>query len=387
MKKKLIVLINQPLNKTNLLRFEVNTKHQKIDKVFWCLLPLYNKKIYNKYNTKDFRSVKSKNFKIFYSYFELFKEILKLKNNFYYLSWADGYKYNILIEFLLINRGGKKIFRFFTNINAGVEKLKKNVETLKKKRNYKIRYFLKSFKKYLLNFISIRPVLYFAESQLNFEQLKNQGINPSKIIKINSFDFSEFRKKKKNKTIKENIIFIDSNIEGSFESQLLGYKYKISTKKYWNVMEKIFKFYENKLNCKVIIASHFRRGIKDKPINRKFEFDKTPKLIRDSKLILSHNSQALHWAVYFKKPIILIDFENFSKISPYNSLLMNFYEKKLDLKKVIIDQNYNLELNTSFPNLQINKKKYKSFEKYYLSNPNDHAKEDVGWDTICKSLN
>ena len=129
--------------------------------------------------------------------------------------------------------------------------------------------------------------MYFAESQLNFEQLKNQGINPSKIIKINSFDFSEFRKKKKNKTIKENIIFIDSNIEGSFESQLLGYKYKISMKKYWNVMEKIFKFYENKLNCKVIVASHFRRGIKDKPINRKFEFDKTPKLIRDQAYFVS----------------------------------------------------------------------------------------------------
>ena len=380
MKKKFIVLVNQPLNKSNLLRFEVNTKYQKIDKIFWCLLPLHNKKIFNKYNTKDFRSVKSKNFKIFNSYFELFKEILKLKNNFYYLNWADGHKYNIFIEFLLTNRGGKKIFRFFTNINAGVE-------TLKRKRNHKIRNFLKSLKNYLLNFISTRPVLYFAESQLNFEQLINQGINSSKIIKINSFDFSEFRKKKKNKTIKENIIFIDSNIEGSFESQLLGYKYKISTKKYWNVMEKIFKFYENKLNCKVIVASHFRRGIKDKPINRKFEFDETPKLIRDSKLILSHQSQALHWAVYFKKPIILIDFENFNKISPYNSLLMNFYEKKLDLKRVIIDQNYNLELNTSLPNLQINKKKYKSFEKYFLSDPNDHAKEDVGWDTICKSLN
>ena len=152
-------------------------------------------------------------------------------------------------------------------------------------------------------------------------------------------------------------------------------------------MEKIFKFYENKLNCKVIVASHFRRGIKDKPINRKFEFDETPKLIRDSKLILSHQSQALHWAVYFKKPIILIDFENFNKISAYNSLLMNFYEKKLDLTRVRIDQNYNLELNTSMPNLKINKKKYNSFEKYFLSDPNDHTKEDIGWDTICKSLN
>ena len=80
--KKFIVLVNQPLNKSNLLRFEVNTKYQKIDKIFWCLLPLHNKKIFSKYNTKDFRSVKSKNFKIFNSYFELFKEILKLKITF-----------------------------------------------------------------------------------------------------------------------------------------------------------------------------------------------------------------------------------------------------------------------------------------------------------------
>ena len=120
-------------------------------------------------------------------------------------------------------------------------------------------------------------------------------------------------------------------------------------------MEKIFKFYENKLNCKVIVASHFRRGIKDKPINRKFEFDETPKLIRDLSLfcLISHK----HFTGQFtQKPIILIDFENFNKISAYNSLLMNFYEKKLDLTRVRIDQNYNLELNTSMPNLKINKK-------------------------------
>lgn len=380
MKKKFIILVNQPLNKTNLLRFDVNARYRKIEKIFWCLLPLHNKKIFSKYNTKDFRSIKSKNFKIFYSYIDLFKEILKLKKNFYYFNLAESHKYNIFHEFLLSKRCGKKIYRFFTDINAGVAKLNK-------KRNYKIRNLIKSFKNYLLNFIKVRPVLYFVESQLNLEELKNQGINSTKIIKINSFDFSEFKKIRKDKNIKKNIIFIDSNIEGSFESQLLGYKYKISRQKYWNVMEKIFKFYENRLNCEVIVASHFRRGIKDKPINRKFEFDKTPKLIRDAKLILSHQSQALHWAVYFKKPIILIDFENFDKISTYNSLLMNFYEKKLDLTRLRIDQNYNFELNTNILNLKINKKKYETFEKYFLSDPNNHAKENVGWDTICKNLN
>lgn len=380
MKKKFIIFVNQPLNKTNLLRFDVNTKYRKIEKIFWCLLPLHNKKIFSKYNTKDFRSIKSKNFKIFNSYFELFVEILKLKNNFYYLNWADGYKYNIFLEFLLTKRGGKKIYRYFTNINAGVK-------SINKKKNCKILYLLKTLKNYLHNFLIARPVLYFAESQLNVDELQNQGINPIKIVKINSFDFSEFKKNEKHKITKKNIIFIDSNIEGSFESQLLGYKYKISKEQYWNVMEKIFKFYENKLNCRVVVASHFRRGVKDKPINRRFEFDKTPKLIRDAKLILSHQSQALHWAVYFKKPIILIDFENFNKISTYNSHLMNFYKKKLDLTRIRIDQNYNFEPNKSISNFKINKKKYDSFKKYFLSDPNNNVKENLGWDTICESLN
>ena len=40
-------------------------------------------------------------------------------------------------------------------------------------------------------------------------------------------------------------------------------------------------------------------------------------------------------------------------------------KKKLDLKRVIIDQNYNLELNTSLPNLQINKKNIKVLKNIF----------------------
>ena len=55
---------------------------------------------------------------------------------------------------------------------------------------------------------------------------------------------------------------------------------------------------------KIIIASHMRRNINDQPIKRKFIFDKTIDLIKNSKLVIAHNSLSLQWAILFKKPVV-----------------------------------------------------------------------------------
>jgi hypothetical protein len=71
---------------------------------------------------------------------------------------------------------------------------------------------------------------------------------------------------------------------------------------YWQAILEIFNKIEDQNNGKkIIIASHMRRNINDQPIKRKFIFDKTIDLIKNSKLVIAHSSLSLQWAILFKK--------------------------------------------------------------------------------------
>jgi hypothetical protein len=377
-KKKLIIFVNQLLNKHNCDRFDINnSNNEDVIKEFWCLLPITNKKLYKAYNSKEFRAQKNKNFKIITSYYELLKKCLDIKDNHYYINWAHGFRFNYFLEIILKIQGAKKIHRFFTNIN-------KTIENKIKKKNLKLK--LKLLIKNYLNFFLPNVSLYFVESQLNFNQVKEIENNHSKIIRINSFDYSAFKKINQKQVKKKHILFLDSNIEKSYESQLLNYKKRISLNDYWNTMKKIFSLYEKKYNKKVIIASHFRRSIKNQPISKKFYFDKTTKLISESMIVLGHFSQSIHWAVYFKKPITLIYFKEFEKILFSNKQMSDFYRKNLDLNRINVDEQFKFNYKINSKELKINKKKYTNFEKLYLSNSINNTKEINGWDTITETI-
>lgn len=365
--KKIIILVNQLLNKHNCKRFDILNKKKIVHKEFWCLLPITNKKLYDIYKSKDYRIKKNKNFIIIKNNLDLFIKCLSVNKNYYFINWAFKYKYIYFVEILFKLKGAKKIFRFFSDINSGV-KLKKN-----------------KFKKFVENFSNIfrqKIHFYFVESKANLIQIKKIEKDKSKIIEINSYDYFSFKKININKNKKKYILFIDSNIEKSFESQLLGYKNKIDAFKYWDTMKKIFDFYEKKYKLKVIIASHFRRSLRDKPVKNKFFFDKTPELIKDSKLILCHHSLSILWAVYFRKPITLIFFQDFQNILHINKLYYNFYKNKLGLNKIMVNNKFDINYKLSHNELEINKKKYQKFEKHYLSNPVNNHKKINGWDTI-----
>jgi hypothetical protein len=378
MKKKIIIFVNQLLNKHNCDRFDINnSNNEDVIKEFWCLLPITNKKLYKVYNSKNFRVQKNKNFKIITSYYELLKKCFDIKQNYYYINWADGFRFNYFLEIILKIQGAKKIHRYFTNLNSVIENKSKKISL-----KIKLKKLIKNF----LNFFLPNISLYFVESQLNLNQVKKIENNHSKIISINSFDYSAFKKINPKQVKKKHILFLDSNIEKSYESQLLDYKSRISLNDYWDTMKKIFSLYEKKYKKKVVIASHFRRSIKNQPISRKFYFDQTTKLISESMIVLCHLTQSLHWAIYFKKPITLIYFKDFEKILYSNKQMSDFYKKSLDLNSINVDEQFKFNYKINRKELNINKKKYTNFEKLYLSNSINNTKKINGWDTITETI-
>ena len=92
------------------------------------------------------------------------------------------------------------------------------------------------------------------------------------------------------------------------------------------------------------IAAHHRRNFNNRPIARKFYFDKTLELVKNSKLVITHHSQAIEWAVLSNKPILLINFEIFDSITLALSREIETYHKKLSAKILRVDLNYNYQI-------------------------------------------
>jgi len=389
-KTRLIIITSQPINKFNARRFGLKVNIKNFSKEFWCLLPLIDDNLNKEIVSKDYRIINHKSIKKIKTFIGLVKNILKLKSNFYFINWSGIHKYNKLMEILLKYRGGTKIIRMFSNVPTYSPSFKSALILFKLSKFW----FLKKALIYLKNKIidilykpfNVKPKYFFLESSYQGKKFNKDN---KFFFYINSFDYSEFLRIKNKQNKKKNIIFVDSEKENSFESRLLKKKRKNFNKElYWSTLLNIFSVFEKNFKRKVKVAAHPRRSIKNVPINRKFIFDQTPQLIRDSKIVLTHNSTSVIWAVLFNKPIIFINFENFKYLSMDTNDEIEFYKKNLGSNVINVDSNYKFKLSKNFhKNLfRIDKKKYELFKNNFIKNKFMNHKDLNGWQTMMEKL-
>ncbi len=387
---KLIVLVNQNLNKTNLKRFDLNlNKQTKLKKKFWSILPLTNKKLFLEYEKSIYRPKKNKNFINLKNYFLLFKKIQQVKKNTLFLNLSGDFVNSIIIEFIMKLKGCiilKKI-EWYNYVNQKKSILKRIG------RLYKIGFFF-MFKKIgksafqllkncFLRTFTFEPNFYIVENQEKATELEKKGIK--NLIKVNSFTYSEFHKVRSYKKPQNYFVFLDSEIENSFESKILNNKHNsIIHDTYWKCLDEIFDKLSKKFKMNVKVAAHFRRGDNNCPINKDFYFDQTLNLIKNSNFVVVQNSSTIDWAILLKKPILLLNFEIFDRIALENSDSIEFYREKLFLEVVNIDLNYKYEINWGRMNkiLKINKNKFKQFSEFHLNYKNNSFNHLNQWEMI-----
>ena len=105
---KLIVLVNQNLNKTNLKRFDLNqNKQTKLKKTFWSILPLTNKKLYLEYEKSIYRP--KKKIKILLILKTIFYCTRKMKQvkEYIFLNLSGDFLNSIIIELIMKFKGCK----------------------------------------------------------------------------------------------------------------------------------------------------------------------------------------------------------------------------------------------------------------------------------------
>lgn len=196
-----------------------------------------------------------------------------------------------------------------------------------------------------------------------------------RMLYSHSFDYDTYirESKFKTKTINDYIVFVDNGACDHPDYKLLG---QIPTDKadtYYPKINEFFQRIEKIYNKKIIICSHPRiRDIKKTSKlfgNRKTIIDKTSEYIRNSFLVLIHDSTAISFAVLWKKPLIFVS---------SNEMKRNRYFVICHILKSLNIKDYNIDkINNNF-NFEYESKKalhrYLYYKNTYIKHPKSVSK-------------
>ena len=173
---KIVVLINQNLNRTNFERFNLKlNKQSHLNIKYWCILPLYNNDLFIEYEKKEYRPKKDKNFINLKSYLEIYKNLKKINKDTYFLNQSGDNFQSFLIGLVMRLKGCKilkkiEYYNCTTNQGSFLKRLSRLYEfglifTLTK--------ILKSFfsfsKNIFLNVFTLKPDYYIIENSHNMK--------------------------------------------------------------------------------------------------------------------------------------------------------------------------------------------------------------------------
>lgn len=318
----------------------------------------YNKN--NKYY-KTFEDLKKK-FNIYFFIIQFKKNKKLKKNNIYYVSnyskirliikelnfkfLIDGLYYvdtknkdEHYLSIIKKNHELRSIFREY-----GAQSLRFSFANLSKWNSFpfeiltSIKFYLKKIKErtlpsWLRNIQSDYLIAQgnFLSQYLNYKK--------SKIIYSHSIDFDNFlRSKNKKVYLKNYAVYIDQMIGEHPDNKIKSNIIKINNN-FHKELSNFFNKLEKKLKLNIKIVPHPKRKKLKKIIyGKKINFNNsTYNLIKNSKLVLCHDSAAIAIAVLFKKPIIFIT-SNSIKNKKYVGRIIeysNFFKKKsINISKV-----------------------------------------------------
>ncbi len=359
---KIVSISTVYITKSDLIKYDLK-KYLKINNFeIWDLGSYFykNKKKYLKINN---------NLKI--NYLKKFSSYEKIKKNIKMLGEND-----LIVD--PFNISNNSVFSNIIKINK-IKILQYQLSPIPVlSRKFNIFFFAHKFissPKYYLNRIIYSRISYLYPDYLmvvnqNYINETNYRISKkTKIITAHSFDY--VRSQSLNRSInlvlpKKFAVFLDEGVTGHPDYEYLDVNHFCNTNVYFTEIKNFFKFFEHKFNLQIVIAAHpkIKYRIKNN-FNRKIYFDNTINLVKKSKLVFSHMSTSINFAVIFKKPIIFLNSKNYT--SQFSNQI-NFHSKVLNSRLInLSNENWNI---TNIPKYNINS--YDRYlNKYITLNKND----------------
>ena len=184
-----------------------------------------------------------------------------------------------------------------------------------------------------------------------------------------SYDYDRYLKLKQtplNKIFENSIVYIDQHLEGNYEFLLTGETVKTSKYTHWNSIKNFLNKLSKNLNKKVIIAAHPKRD-KNEKNNFDFEiiYNQTANLIKNSAIVVGHNSTAVSLVALFQKPYACITTDELMK-NAYFYYSIKKYSHELGTDLINIEH---FEDFDKYNFLKYDKNAYKNYIENYIITP------------------
>lgn len=201
-----------------------------------------------------------------------------------------------------------------------------------------------------------------AGSSMDFKAAKQ-------LIHINYFDYDKClllnQKDGLSRPSQKHIVFLDDYMPHHPDFDLLQMQ-KVNPFKYYEEINRFFKYVEDLTNLPVVIAAHPKAVYEENPFeNRRICFNQTVELVRDSDFVLAHASSSIGFAVCFEKRIILMSSDEIKTINTgyvQHSILGFKYILHLE-EANLSERSYTLKLRS----IKVDFERYNWYKYAYLT--------------------
>ena len=384
--KRIIFLVVSPFNLRDYQRFGIEILQQNDFKVeVWDITPILLPIFYNSYTPPD--SFDYEGLTLFSKKNELYSKISVLENSDFVINIIP-YNFESLWIYRVLSKSEADYAVFMANALPSIsnEKLKVLICLKKIKKLFKL-----SPKKVWGLFLSRIPFRWFGVESAKICLAGGEkclvyhyptDVN-TEVLWAHTLDHDLYLKERNNPSVERPIaVFLDELIPFHPDYIVAGIKPYIAPERYYFLLNKFFKLIENQLGLEVIIAAHPRSHYENYPDyfeGRKCIRGQSVKLVRESKLILSHSSTALSFANLFYRPVVFITSSELNR--GYQGPFIKEMAKRFGKKPIFIDKDNNIDWEFE---LTVNKNHYNNYRRDYIKTK--HSEDLPFWQIVANRL-
>ena len=384
--KRIIFFIVSPFNLWDYQRFGIEILQQNDFKVeVWDITPILLPIFYNSYTPPD--SFDYEGLTLFSKKNELYSKISVLKNSDFVINIIP-YNFESLWIYRALSKSETDYAVFMANAlpNMHSEKLKIIFCYKKFKKMFKaspkniLNHIFQRLPFYLFGVKSAKICLAGGEKCLVHYYPTDAN---TEVLWAHTLDHDLYLKERNNPSIERPIaVFIDEYLPFHPDYIVAGIKPCIAPERYYFLLNKFFKLIENQLGLEIIIAAHPRSNYENHPNyfeERKCIRGQSVKLIRESKLVLSHSSTAINFANLFYKPVIFLTSCELNR--SYQGPFIKEMAKRFGKKPIFIDKDNDIDWEFE---LTVNKNHYNNYRSDYIKTK--HSEDLPFWQIVANRL-
>lgn len=388
--KRIIFLTRTTFNYRDFQRFGVELLQQSGFTIeFWDTTPVLDPATYRQYQPPD--PYKFDGLRVFYEKDVLLKEISNLASDTFVIDTVH-FEYKNLDFYQALSKSKAEYAVIMANA-LPVASLQNRKYSLVSILQRKTKTFLKNPKEVLwrkkilphlpIRLFGVKPakiILAGGEKSLTYHFPVNRN---TEILWIHSFDYDLYLEKAENKLIDSTTaVFLDEYLPFHPDDLSNPKFFKIDPMKYYTCLNSFFDRIERELSLKVIIAAHPKALYENMPNifhGRRCIRGQTIGLVKTCRLVLTHASTAISFAVLLNKPLVFINSTGLDK-SPTDMLIRtmaNYFGKA----PIFMDSTNKIDWEQQ---LMINLELYKKYRREYIKT--EQSPDLYFWQIVANRL-